>query len=73
MHTIDALPFLKIANANPRELLSCPKCSKKFTAESGVVFTARYLDKGQVKSGLLTFCDTTCLLGWEDLEDLGHG
>jgi hypothetical protein len=51
----------------------CPECETQFAFGDGVMFLAHYkvLDSLTVKQGLMCFCSTTCLLGWDHPNCLG--
>ena len=51
----------------------CPECERDFIYGEGVMSLTHYrdLDTREVRQGLMCFCSTSCLLGWEHPAMLG--
>lgn len=65
MYTMEPSAF--VAPSTLSKSCACPECSKSFTVKDGAAnFTYfKRTDTGENHYGLVIFCSTQCLLGWE--------
>jgi hypothetical protein len=71
LHSMQPVQF--IAHAQLESSCKCPECERPFIYRKGVMSLSHYLDAetDEVRQGLMCFCSTTCLLGWEHPTMLG--
>jgi hypothetical protein len=71
LHTLKPAAF--IVPQYLRTTCKCPECEGRFLYGDGVMSLSHYRDveTDEVKLGLMCFCSTTCLLGWEHPAMLG--